>query len=902
MGRSAVGSTQKPPERIARPTVPVPSAAPAGAGARRFMRQIIPWVLQEMPKKMATAHGMDGGPMSSKAPLAIGEAGTVAGYKEAWNVDHCAESLQKSGLYEAGGNACWVNPQVGDDEDAHDPSWEWVYNYAQTGYVTMDYGEGQATRSRIKFPIVLETYWPNYEKSADPAHPTGLQLLAAHGHVWAWYAAVFDALTGGNDDRLRLLYESALSATVCVRIDCRPASLAAEFILYSERVREDTKGLIINFVTFADKLAELDTQDLGKLQQLKLRFCGGLINATMLKAAQGVKTFLTQESRRMIGELDRGFGREALSGSYSKMRLLFSGCQNKSSDVAVLVEWCLDTMLSMLSRRECSPNDFAVAQFSKSRDGTPSWIAQALATRLIVQHMQTILDNVSTVDAALAAKIRTEVFEKMSSPSLFNQVFPQEEKAGEAVDSPTGMAEAQVADAVEADSPGDLFMSELRNKLPKAGILFAEILRKLFDNTYEEAVKALAVETGDQMARLVSGEELPDLTRDLNEMMRAIHVAENVISSSGGGTCAPKASLRELVRHNSAPEDRESAAAERNDVWKRAVAQRKKLVTLGLHKNPKTAEGFTEVFRKSAARSFKGEVNVSHRAFVLSADLMHQSGREPWLQPSAPTSETLEAAAAFITTQRDTFDLALAFDGTMKEPRRALEDVFSPLSATADFVVVYDKAPNSCFQRKNFMSHRNVEAGFVRMPMNRTRVAVKDRSETGSASGETSTTYTSYSGIQGIPRTALAMIRPEDKTKIFSEETGPLPKRWAASRSSGVPLFWLETKSLEFWGQMCDDLNIKCIVDLSPGSGILAQCCMSRGITYFGMCGSAAHLQWLSNVLDRAALKYIVESGTFLYMEDLATHIKELFADCLESLETTAEDEEAVQASDVEEA
>ena len=274
------------------------------------------------------------------------------------------------------------------------------------------------------------------------------------------------------------------------------------------------------------------------------------------------------------------------------------------------------------------------------------------------------------------------------------------------------------------------------------------------------------------------------------------------------------------------------------------MAQRKKLVTLGLVKNNKSEDGFREVFRKSAARSFKGEVNVSHRAFVLSADLMDQSGREPWLQPSNPPPEIVAAAAAFVTSQRDAFDLALAFDGTMKEPRRALEDIFSPLTATADFVVVYDKAPNSCFQRKNFMSQRNVEAGFVRMPMNRTRVAVKDRSETGSASGETSTTYTSYSGIQGIPRTTLAMISPEDKAKIFADAPGPLPKRWAESRSSGVPLFWLETKSLAFWGQMCDDLNIKCIVDLSPGSGILAQCCMSRGIQYFGLCSSGAHLQW----------------------------------------------------------
>ena len=510
--------------------------------------------------------------------------------------------------------------------------------------------------------------------------------------------------------------------------------------------------------------------------------------------------------------------------------------------------------------------------------------------------MQNILDQVSKVDEALAQKIRTEVFDKMSSPSRHDQCFPQQDTIEELQHLENATGDAPGDDVDEA--PGDAFMADLKTKLPRAGILFAEIIHKLFENHYDPAVTVLANET-DMAARLMSGEELQDLTRDLNEMMRAIHVAESVVTVGGGTGGPPKASLRELVRSNSAPEDKECAAAERADVWKRAQTQRKKLVTLGLVKNPTQAKAYAEVFKKaSASRGFKGESNSSHRAFVASADLMHQSGKEPWLHTSAPPEDLLNAAIEFITMQRDTFDVALAFDGTMKGPRRTLEDSFGPLPAAADFVVVYDKAPNSIFQRRNFMSQRNVEMGFVRMPINRARIAVKERSDTGNASGETCSTYTSYSGVPAIPRTALAMISPSDKATIFTEATDPVPKRWAASRSSGVPLHWLETKSMQFWGQMCDDLNIKCVVDVSPGSGLLAQCCMARGIVYFGICTSAAHLQRLSNVLDRAALKYIVESGTFLYVEDLASHIQELFADILESFETTEEDEEAVQASD----
>jgi hypothetical protein len=55
-------------------------------------------------------------------------------------------------------------------------------------------------------------------------------------------------------------------------------------------------------------------------------------------------------------------------------------------------------------------------------------------------------------------------------------------------------------------------------------------------------------------------------------------------------------------------------------------------VTLGLVKNPKDKTSYAEVFKKaSAARGFKGEAGKSHRVFIVSADLMNQCGKEPWL-------------------------------------------------------------------------------------------------------------------------------------------------------------------------------------------------------------------------------------------------------------------------------
>ena len=72
---------------------------------------------------------------------------------------------------------------------------------------------------------------------------------------------------------------------------------------------------------------------------------------------------------------------------------------------------------------------------------------------------------------------------------------------------------------------------------------------------------------------------------------------------------------------------------------------------------------------------------------------------------------------------------------------------------------------------------------------------------------------------------------------------------------------------------------------------------MSKGIQYFGMCVSASHLSWLSNVLDRACLKLVVESGSYSYQEDLAEHVKEWVADVLQSFGNQVDDD-TVQVSD----
>ena len=131
-------------------------------------------------------------------------------------------------------------------------------------------------------------------------------------------------------------------------------------------------------------------------------------------------------------------------------------------------------------------------------------------------------------------------------------------------------------------------------------------------------------------------------------------------------------------------------------------------------------------------------------------------------------------------------------------------------------------------------------------------------------------------------RTSLARIGSEDKAKIFGEIPADLPKKWMDSVTEGVPLLWQESKSLEVWVQLLKDVHGEMVIDLSPGSGVLATACLQLGIPYLGIVSNVTHVTWLTNVMDRAALQFIVQSGHVLYQDDLAELVKNMFADLLE--------------------
>ena len=297
----------------------------------------------------------------------------------------------------------------------------------------------------------------------------------------------------------------------------------------------------------------------------------------------------------------------------------------------------------------------------------------------------------------------------------------------------------------------------------------------------------------------------------------------------------------------------------------------------------KNALAIAEAFKKAAssgARDFKGVLNESHRAFVVSGDLLHEKGADPWLNSSDPP-QYLSELLSYLTSHRGPTDVLLAFDGCNRACRRQMEDHVMKLPASAELFLVYENMPCSWCARKHPFSSRNTEVGYIALPASRGKICVRSRPEgsAGSAAGEDTSYFTSYTGIPMPHRNKLPLMNPEEKQKIFKDEVNPLPSKWQKRGFGGVPLYWCETKSVAAWSQVLEDTMSQAVVDLSPGSGALAEACMKRGAQYFGVVFDKTHFQWLSNVVDRASLKYICAQGGVLYQADLATHVKELFSD-----------------------
>jgi hypothetical protein len=265
---------------------------------------------------------------------------------------------------------------------------------------------------------------------------------------------------------------------------------------------------------------------------------------------------------------------------------------------------------------------------------------------------------------------------------------------------------------------------------------------------------------------------------------------------------------------------------------------------------------------------------------VWSADVFAESQDSPWSKPPSWSGEAARAAVEFIAGQKGPSDTLLVCDGRSRAVRRELETIMETARYVSELWVVY--TPTRRLGRRVSFSSDNREVLLLSSCVSRTCIPAKERAMYTGA-GETSTHATSYTKVDPAPWASLPQIKAEDKTKIVGCALA-VPQGNVYDCSCGMPLFWAERKPVAFWSQLLMDLDAKCIVDLSPGSGSLARAALLTGVQYLGIVRAPEHASWLQNVLDRCSLEQMTKNGSPLFEQDLAQCIAEHFQDVLDQL------------------
>ena len=153
-------------------------------------------------------------------------------------------------------------------------------------------------------------------------------------------------------------------------------------------------------------------------------------------------------------------------------------------------------------------------------------------------------------------------------------------------------------------------------------------------------------------------------------------------------------------------------------------------------------------------------------------------------------------------------------------------------------VIVYTGNPMRAGRtRRTPLSASLTEQGLLSLAVASNHLQLKPRTRrVDSAVGESTTWNNTYTGVKLRTSSEMALVRREQKKQILENVyEGVLPEDWPHGQNA-EPLFWAESKSLQFWMNLYEDLNIKCVYDMTPGAGAAAEAALVKGVVYHGVC------------------------------------------------------------------
>ena len=523
---------------------------------------------------------------------------------------------------------------------------------------------------------------------------------------------------------------------------------------------------------------------------------------------------------------------------------------------------------------------FFTREVLEGKDKKPGWVQMTMAKFPVVRQLLNLAANVPSSLGTSMHSAKEKIASLMGSPAQFSETFHMQTLVDDDGDVDGGKSPEENV----GWSASGTDLAQIIDGMPKCLAAFVELLHNVYGGDYDEEVTALAGLKSVRDALMdddMLGGVSPTLQCKMREALRLVATEANQFI-----TCEKEQALvtvRSLKRIASNPDDAEVAAAlkERTHLWEKAREQRRKFVALSLMKQPTKAK-----LEAAVARMAPSKLGTTNRLFVWSADLVAESGTKPWQEESSPKSRESDVVLDFMSKVSGLGDFAICFDGRMRKVRTYLEGKMEAGGKSPEEIFMfYANEGESSGGNKIFMGAKMHEVAYVNLPCLRQRMTVIKRTDQFVPKAESTTHCPTFANVPLPSVSALPRISTMEKATVFPASSAGDPLRAACPAKwdfGGVPLFWRESKKTELWEAILTLLNVKSIVDFTPGSGALACAAMSRGLKYTGFVEDAKHLAWLQNIMDTASLRFIAKKGEALYMEDLAELITQHYQDLLE--------------------
>ena len=488
-----VGRPQATPTAQAPPLQPcpkIPSSEEAeGLGAWPLMRKVIPWVKDALPpilKKIDPSMPCDEN-LSRLAPLEIDNKSDVKSFKEAWSCQHCKMSVATTSMYEAGASLYWLDPHLCSDNvlTVEEPS---LLEVLDAEDVVCSNGNGE----RLFFADCFACYAPPYVLESEDL-PSKLSLLHRHTLVFAWYVAMAKALNMNDSERIKRLHEMALTITVRVHATVDPVAVALESMSVNDKTKKGNGG--DTFVNFARKLKMLEghleksqADFLDYLTRSNCRFNGLKINKSMLTTAIKLASMLTPAISSSLLQIQRTYGREVWSDSYSKLgRLCGLATKHASTNSAMAAEDLLHLSFQAcyvaMARGHCDPSFFTQENIDP-RGEAVGWARGTFTKLIVVQQLMNLAEaafqRAPVGKAKDAARLLRDALMKIKTPLGYHQAVPKD-----------GSAEV-------APDPNELLDQDpvtiLTHGMEPAAQRIVEFVRDLWEGDYETDLTEIALE------------------------------------------------------------------------------------------------------------------------------------------------------------------------------------------------------------------------------------------------------------------------------------------------------------------------------------------------------------------------------------------------------------------------